>query len=120
MVVTNVIRHSRAHQCTIRVTHDAQEIGIEVIDDGRGASSINISDNEGNGLRGLAERVKALDGKFEASPRAGGGFCLTVSVPLAQQNHDAEKPNSIVATHSHQASVDPPVCTGSGEVRSEQ
>ncbi len=51
--VTNVIRHSRAHQCTIHVTRNAQEIGIEVIDDGVGASIMNNSDNEGNGLRGL-------------------------------------------------------------------
>ena len=42
--VTNVIRHSRAHQCTIRVTRDDYQITIEVIDDGAGASIMNITE----------------------------------------------------------------------------
>jgi two-component system sensor histidine kinase DesK len=118
--VTNVIRHSRAHQCTIRVTRDAQEIGIEVIDDGVGVSSINSSDIEGNGLRGLAERVEKLGGRCEASPRVGGGFLLAVSVPLAQQDRDAIEPRSITATLLQQVSIDPPIGTDSIIERSEQ
>ncbi len=117
--VTNVIRHSRAHQCTIRITRNADEIGIEVVDDGAGAPSINSSDSEGNGLRGLAERVETLGGRSEASPRAGGGFRLAVSVPLAQQNHDAIAPGSIAVTHSQLVSVDAPVDTASITERSE-
>lgn len=118
--VTNVIRHSRAHQCTIHVTRNAQEIGIEVIDDGRGAPSMNISDNEGNGLRGLAERVEKLGGRCEASPRVGGGFLLAVSVPLAQQDRDAIEPRSITATLLQQGSIDLSVSTGSIAERNEQ
>ena len=118
--VTNVIRHSRAHQCIIRVTRDAQEIGIEVIDDGAGVSSINSSDNEGNGLRGLAERVETLGGRCEASPHVGGGFLLAVSVPLAQQDRDAIEPRSITATLLQQVSIDPSVGTDSITERSEQ
>jgi signal transduction histidine kinase len=102
------------------VTRDAQEIGIEVIDDGSGASSINISDNEGNGLRGLAERVDTLGGRYEASPRVGGGFLLAVSVPLAQQDRNAIEPGSITATLMQQVSIDPPVGTDSITERSEQ
>ena len=96
--VTNVIRHSRAHQCTIHVTRNAQEIRIDVIDDGVGASIMNNSDNEGNGLRGLSERVETLGGRCETSPGEGRGFLLAVSVPLAQQNHDAIMPETITAT----------------------
>jgi two-component system sensor histidine kinase DesK len=118
--VTNVIRHSRAHQCTIRVTRDAHEIGIEVIDDGVGAPSINRSDNQGNGLRGLAERVETLGGRCEASPRVGGGFLLAVSVPLARQDRDAIEPDSIAATRSQEVSVDPPIGTDSIAERNEQ
>jgi signal transduction histidine kinase len=118
--VTNVIRHSRAHQCTIRVTRDAHEISIEVIDDGGGTSFINISENQGNGLRGLAERVETLGGRCEASPRVGMGFRLAVSVPLAWQDRDAIEPDSITATLSQQTPVDPPVGTDSITERSEQ
>ncbi|HEY6285842.1 MAG TPA: sensor histidine kinase [Ktedonobacteraceae bacterium] len=118
--VTNVIRHSRAHQCTIRVTRDTQEISIEVIDDGRGASSVNISDNEGNGLRGLAERVEKLGGRCQTSPRVGEGFLLAVSVPLTQQVRDVSEPHSITATLLQQVSIDPSVDTGSIAGRNEQ
>ena len=59
---------------------------------------MNNSDNEGNGLPGLAERVEILGGRCETFPREGGGFLLAVSVPLAQQNHDAIMPETITAT----------------------
>ncbi len=117
--VTNVIRHSRAHQCTIRVTRDAHQITIEVIDDGVGASFISSSDNEGNGLRGLTERVETLGGRCQAFPRNDGGFILAVSVPLAQQDNSIIKPDSITATLSQQVSVDPPVGKDSIIERSE-
>ncbi len=118
--VTNVIRHSRAHQCTIRVTRDKHQITIEVIDDGAGASFISSFDNEGNGLRGLMERVETLGGRCEAFPREGVGFLLAVTVPLAQQDNSVIKPDSITATLSQQVSVDPPVGTDSIVERSEK
>jgi len=118
--VTNVIRHSHAHQCTIRMTRNAQEISIEVIDDGRGASYMKISDNEGNGLRGLAERVEKLGGRCQASPRAGGGFLLAISVPLALQVRDAIEPRSITATLLQQGSIDPSSGIGGNVERNEQ
>jgi len=118
--VTNVIRHSRAHQCTIRVTRNADEIGVDVIDDGVGASIMNNSDNEGNGLRGLAERVETLGGRCKTSPGEGRGFLLAVSVPLTQQNHDVIMPESIIASLAQPISVDPPVGSDSIIERSEQ
>ncbi len=78
--VTNVIKHSRAHHCMIALTRDEQSIGVEIADDGRALSS--VSEDAGNGLRGLAERVKAVDGQFEAASRATGGFRLAVTLPL--------------------------------------
>jgi len=79
--VTNVIKHSRARHCTIRVTRAEHTARVEVCDDGVAVAA--VSGGGGNGLRGLAERVEALGGQLEAGPRAEGGFCLAVSVPLA-------------------------------------
>lgn len=104
--VTNVIRHSHAHQCVIRMTRNADQIAIEVIDDGSGSSSMN---NMGNGLRGLEERVERLGGRCRVSPREKGGFCLAVTVPLAQPSHDAMKSATTVPPLSQQASVEPPI-----------
>jgi two-component system sensor histidine kinase DesK len=85
--VTNVIKHSRARHCTIRLTRDSTSIQLEVIDDGLGgrssSSSPQIHQPSGSGLPGLAERVAALHGRFEAGPGSGGGFRLAVSVPVS-------------------------------------
>ena len=116
--VTNVIRHSRAHQCMIHMTRNAHEIGIEVIDDG--SNSASNSDSQGNGLRGLTERVETLGGRCEAISREEGGFLLAVSVPLAQQSHDAMRSETITATLTQQVSVDPPISTDSVIERSEK
>jgi two-component system sensor histidine kinase DesK len=118
--VTNVIRHSRAHQCTIHMTRTADEIRIEVLDDGAGFTSVDSSNNRGNGLRGLTERVEKLGGQCEAISREEGGFLLAVSVPLAQQSHDAMRTEPITATLAQEVSVDPPVGTDSVIERSEQ
>jgi two-component system, NarL family, sensor histidine kinase DesK len=81
--VTNVIRHSRAKHCEIRVTRDGEEVRAEVSDDGRGSPpGYSETNSDGSGLSGLAERVTASGGKFEAKSPPGGGFRLRVSLPL--------------------------------------
>jgi two-component system sensor histidine kinase DesK len=80
--VTNVIRHSRAKRCEIRVTQDSEEIRAEIIDDGRGFSPKRNEAAAGSGLSGLAERVAASGGGFEAGSPPEGGFRLRVSLPL--------------------------------------
>lgn len=86
--VTNVIRHSRARHCTIRVKRSSNDVCVEVIDDGTGlpvtALSTGTLASGGNGLRGLRERIAALGGSCEAGPRKEGGFRLAVAVPLVQ------------------------------------
>jgi two-component system sensor histidine kinase DesK len=77
--VTNVVRHSGARRCTIRVGRDR----VEVIDDGRGP----VSDSEegaggGHGLRGLRERAERMGGHLTVGrPTQDRGFLLRVSLP---------------------------------------
>jgi two-component system sensor histidine kinase DesK len=77
--VTNVIKHSRARHCTIRLTLDDGTAAVEVTDDGDGPPA-SIAQG-GSGLGGLAERAAALGGRCESGPRAGGGFQLAVTMP---------------------------------------
>ena len=84
-----MVRHSGARQCTIRVARDEQGIRVEVTDDGKAAST-DKSGNDGNGLRGLAERAAALGGSFAAGPAEDGGFRLEVTVPLTSSARDAQ------------------------------
>jgi two-component system sensor histidine kinase DesK len=80
---TNVIRHSHAKHCEICLMQESEEIHAEISDDGVGFSSPSDETNvNGSGLSGLAERVAARSGKFEAKTPSGGGFSLRVSLPL--------------------------------------
>jgi len=76
---TNVIRHSQASHCSLRIRAGLTEAGVEVLDDGVGASSSN---GGGHGLTGLSERARQVRGIVEAGARADGGYRLAVTVPV--------------------------------------
>ncbi|HEX7740667.1 MAG TPA: sensor histidine kinase [Marmoricola sp.] len=71
--ITNVIRHSGAQHCRVRLS--ARE--VEVVDDGRGSAR---SAEAGHGLVGLRERAAALGGTVVTST-LDPGFSLKVVVP---------------------------------------
>ncbi len=76
--VTNVIRHSQATRCGIRLSRCGEKVSAEVTDDGESSYQEGIV--PGSGLSGLAERVAANGGDWEAKPLAEGGFRLRVSL----------------------------------------
>ncbi len=77
--VTNVVRHANASACHVRFERQGDRGRLEVIDDGTGGAL-----REGNGLRGLRERVEALGGSVEVGPAPRSrGHRLAISVPLA-------------------------------------
>ena len=86
--VTNIIRHSGAQECTIRVARSPDDISVEVRDDGRGAPALNGNDTgDGDGLRGLAKRIAALGGRFAAGPADGDVYRLLIVAPLVVNAH---------------------------------
>jgi two-component system sensor histidine kinase DesK len=76
---TNVVRHSGAQRCSIRVRTEGARAAVEVEDNGRNKRAIA---GAGSGLTGLAERAEGVHGTLEAGARPGGGFRLRLSVPL--------------------------------------
>jgi two-component system, NarL family, sensor histidine kinase DesK len=78
---TNVIRHSQASHCEIRVSADAERAALEIEDDGRATAAPSSG---GSGLDGLRERAQRVRGTLEAGARPDGGFRLRVTVPLAE------------------------------------
>jgi len=76
--VTNVLRHSRARRVEARIARSDGHVELELVDDGVGCDGCG----DGNGLRGLRERVAARDGALAAGPQPGGGFRLAVRLPL--------------------------------------
>ncbi|MGZ4598773.1 MAG: sensor histidine kinase [Oryzihumus sp.] len=72
--VTNVIRHSAATRCTIRLTPDT----VEVLDNGRGPSDAEVLERSGNGLRGLQERATALGAMLMTRTVEPQGFSMQI------------------------------------------
>lgn len=80
--VTNVVRHSEAKRCGIRLDRRDGHVSAEITDDGRGCQRRDGA-TAGNGLRGLRERVAQLGGSLDAGTMANGtGFRLCLTVPL--------------------------------------
>jgi two-component system, NarL family, sensor histidine kinase DesK len=92
--VTNVIRHSRARRCEIRVTREGEEIRAEISDDGVGSAPVRGEWVTGSGLSGLTERVAASGGRLEAKSLPEGGFRLQVSLPLQDGTVPAADPGA--------------------------
>jgi two-component system sensor histidine kinase DesK len=77
--VTNVMRHSQAKRCSVRIINKDGHATAEVIDDGRGGTPA-----AGSGLRGLEERVRERGGTLIAEPLPHEGFRLRVTVPVRE------------------------------------
>jgi two-component system sensor histidine kinase DesK len=74
--VTNTVRHSGAAACRIRVRQSPRDAILTVEDDGRGGAA-----REGNGLRGMRERLEAFGGTLSVDGRRG--LRLTATIPVA-------------------------------------
>jgi len=75
----NVAKYAQAGQATIRVWRSGQIASIEIADDGIGGAD----GARGSGLRGLVDRVEALDGVLRVTSPPGAGTTVTASLPCA-------------------------------------
>jgi len=75
--VTNVVRHARAQTCRLRLEQQNDSCRLEIQDDGLGSSSA-----EGNGLRGMRERVEMLGGTLQRT--TASGTTLTITLPVKE------------------------------------
>jgi two-component system sensor histidine kinase DesK len=73
--VTNVVRHAGARNCLLRLTPVNGTCRFEIQDDGRGGGTA-----EGNGLRGMRERIEALGGTLRRE--TSSGTRLTIEFPI--------------------------------------
>jgi signal transduction histidine kinase len=76
--LTNVVKYAHASQATVSVTRRNGHAVVEVADDGIGGAD----PERGSGLRGLADRVSALDGRMLLDSPAGSGTRLRAEIPV--------------------------------------
>lgn len=80
--VSNIIHHSGAAHCRVRLTVSAHELQLEVEDNGVGMDSAAVAAAVGMGLPGIERRVRRLGGTHRFVVGALGGTLLMVRVPL--------------------------------------
>jgi signal transduction histidine kinase len=75
--LTNVAKHARATEATVRAQVKDGCLQLQVRDDGVGGA-----EPDGSGLVGLADRLAVLHGRLRVESPAGGGTVVTAQIPL--------------------------------------
>ena len=76
--LANVAKYARASAVNVRVGRENGLAVVEVADDGVGGAD----PQRGSGLRGLADRVEALDGHLEVESELDGGTTIRAEIPV--------------------------------------
>ncbi len=79
--LANVAKHSLASAARVSAWDDGVRAFLFVSDDGRGGASLDA----GTGLRGIVDRIEALDGTVQIETGPGSGTRLSVAVPLSHE-----------------------------------
>jgi PAS domain S-box-containing protein len=77
--LTNVARYAEATEAAVTVRCEGEYVLVEVRDDGRGGAD----PAGGSGLRGLADRLAALDGRLSVESPPGAGTTVRAKIPCA-------------------------------------
>ncbi|GAB3845858.1 hypothetical protein GCM10029963_24810 [Micromonospora andamanensis] len=73
---TNMLRHSEARRCWLRIERRTTTVRLEIVNDGARPGAAN-----GSGLAGLDERARAAAGSVQSGLIGGGQFLLAVEAP---------------------------------------
>jgi signal transduction histidine kinase len=77
--LTNVTRYAHASHAEIEIGRQNGSLVVEVRDDGVGGAD----PEQGSGLRGLADRVSAVDGRIVVTGAPGAGTVVRAEIPCA-------------------------------------
>lgn len=82
--LTNIGKYAEAELATVRVHERDGALEVEVSDDGCGGADAS----KGSGLRGLEERLRAMDGTLTVESKPGKGTHLVARIPLRESAPD--------------------------------
>ena len=92
---TNIARHAEASSAKVDFRREPAGVHMLVSDNGRGGI-----DSDGNGLRGMRERVRAIGGILEIDSPRRGGTRLLVKVPVPVLRLVPSTPSPMLASGS--------------------
>lgn len=78
----NIAKHSRAHEASVKLIHEGNELNLQILDSGVGFDQAAVA-HAGLGLASMRERVGILRGQFVIQTRSGGGTRINVRLPLS-------------------------------------
>ncbi|WP_405919995.1 sensor histidine kinase [Streptomyces longwoodensis] len=84
-LLQNISKHSGARQASVEVWRSDDRLLVQVWDDGHGGASLDA----GSGMRGLAERLDAVDGLFVVDSPPGGPTTVTAELPWRDRNEQS-------------------------------
>ncbi|KOU60313.1 histidine kinase [Streptomyces sp. MMG1533] len=87
-LLQNISKHSGARTASVDVWRADDRLLIQVWDDGRGGARLD----GGTGMRGLADRLGAVDGLFVIDSPPGGPTVVTAELPWRDRSLDAREP----------------------------
>lgn len=76
--LTNIAKYASARRASVAVTRGNGRLTVEVSDDGVGGADID----RGTGLRGLVERLEAIEGRLDLDSKPGHGTTVRASIPI--------------------------------------
>jgi len=81
-LLANVAQHAQASRASITCAQHGQWLRLVVRDDGTGGAHPSSMGSSSSGLTGLADRVHAVDGRFDIVSPPRGPTVVTVDLPL--------------------------------------
>jgi len=75
--LTNAVKHARADRVTVAAAVSNDTLVVEIADDGIGGAD----SERGTGLRGLADRIEALDGRLRVWSSVDKGTRVRAEIP---------------------------------------
>jgi signal transduction histidine kinase len=75
--LTNVAKHASARQASVTMIKTGGRLEVEIRDDGVGGADVE----RGTGLRGLTDRLAAIDGRLDVDSEPGSGTTVRASIP---------------------------------------
>jgi signal transduction histidine kinase len=90
--LTNVARHAQPTRVDIVVRITADELRVEVRDNGRGITAEELADRPSLGLLGMQERARSWGGEVVISGSSGRGTTVRVTIPLREAIERSDTP----------------------------